>query len=273
MEAWILAAAILAVCALAAFFVLKEPRERSSNGPSEPEILERAAARTPNDAPAPPSSLSLPALSTGLQRITVIDTETTGLTSSDRIITFAAMRFEGPENTEAVYQVYDPRKNSNPRATEVHGWDDWTLRFQDLFSDTADELRSWISQSDLIIAHNAAFDIRFLNMEFGLCGLPPLQNDNVHCTMIAARSRWPGSAKLDDCVARIGMSRASARHGALEDAYLASVLYFHLQGRPITLDPPNQWPDPSNLRPAPPRPIGELPKRKPKPQRPHHRRG
>ena len=75
-----------------------------------------------------------PAIGRRIQRVIVLDTETTGLLPYDRIVTLAAIRFEGVERGDHIYRVYDPRKDSHPGALAVHGWDDWTLRFQDLFA-------------------------------------------------------------------------------------------------------------------------------------------
>ncbi|MFD2142322.1 exonuclease domain-containing protein [Ancylobacter oerskovii] len=208
-----------------------------------------------------------PAISRGLQRVIVLDTETTGLSQYDKIITLAALRFEGTELKDSLHHVYDPRKDSHPGALAVHGWDDWTLRFQDLFAETAEEVRDFLLWGDRLVAHNAEFDMRYVEREIRKAGLAPLDHPDVYCTMERSRRRWSGSAKLDLCLDRIGLQRAGARHGAYEDAFLTSCLYFNLQGSNDRPAAPITWPAPTNLRPAPPRPDGTLPRRTPKRRR------
>jgi DNA polymerase III epsilon subunit-like protein len=69
----------------------------------------------------------------------VIDIETTGLRPHDRTVALAAIRLIGlkmPPDGH-YYLVFDPRKDNHPEAEAIHGWDDWTLRFQGLFAAVA----------------------------------------------------------------------------------------------------------------------------------------
>lgn len=192
--------------------------------------------------------------------VIVLDTETTGFLPYDRIISLAAIKtIEASDESEILYRCFDPRKDSHPGAMEVHGWDNWTTRFQDLFADHAIELHEWLSASDILVMHNADFDLHFVNREFRKCGLPPLTAP-AFCTLERARERWPGNAKLDACAQRIGFRRATNKHHPVEDAYFTWNLYRHFHGYP-TLESPNQWPEPENFRPAQPRPAGVLPRR------------
>lgn len=206
------------------------------------------------------SQIGSPAVRKGLRRIIVLDTETTGLQSYDRIVTLAALRFEGETPGGDLHRVYDPRKDSHPGALAVHGWDDWTLRFQDLFADDAEEVRAFLAWADLLVMHNAAFDMRYVEREFRKAEVAPLEV-GTFCTMEMARTVWSGSAKLDLCLDRIGLRRVGSRHGAYEDAALTAALYFHLQGSSFRPPFPARWPEPSNLRAATPRPGGDLPRR------------
>lgn len=206
------------------------------------------------------NGVSSPAVATGLRRVIVLDTETTGLQRYDRMVSIAALRFEGEASKGYLHRVYDPRKDSHPGALAVHGWDDWTLRFQDLFADDAEEVREWLAWADVLVMHNAAFDMRYVARELRKAEVAPIEVD-AFCTMEGARDVWSGSARLDDCLGRMGLRRAGSRHGAYEDALLTACLYFHLQGNSFRPALPEAWPAPTNLRPAPARPEGALPRR------------
>lgn len=206
-----------------------------------------------------------PAVHTRPKRVIVVDTETTGLSSYDRIITLGAIRLEGGEPERALHLVFDPRKDSSPGALAVHGWCNWTTRFQDLFADWALKVHRWLSWADEIVAHNASFDMHYIQRELRKAGANPVSLP-VTCTMELARAKWRGdSAKLDDCISRVGLARKGVRHGALEDAALAGCLYLNLTGQrsrlPDLVLAATHWPAPTNARHVPPRPAGPLPRR------------
>jgi DNA polymerase-3 subunit epsilon len=199
-------------------------------------------------------------------RVVVFDTETTGLHEHDRIVTLGAVRIENGRilTRKVIYGVFDPRRDCHPAAAKVHGWDDWTLRHQDLFADHALGIHAWFSWADILVAHNASFDMRFLQRELRKAGQDELDLP-VHCTMQQARGAFPGEkASLDAMLARFGLARAGKQHGALEDALLTACLFLKLNG----VDHPDlalgQLPDPVNLKDPLPRPPGKLPRREAK---------
>ncbi|WP_455296655.1 3'-5' exonuclease [Brucella pituitosa] len=206
-----------------------------------------------------------PAVHTRKKKIIVFDTETTGLLPYDRIITIGAVKIEGGELLkQSLYLIFDPRKDSSPQAEAVHGFDNWMTRYQDLFADLASSLRQWFGWADELVAHNAEFDMRYIQREFRKAEVQMLSQP-VYCTLDGARRLWRGeSAKLDHCLSRIGLSRVGARHGALEDAYLTAGLYLHQQGSKLPIPPIDAWQEPNNLKPYPSRPFGQLPRRTPK---------
>ncbi|MGV6875951.1 3'-5' exonuclease [Pseudochelatococcus sp. B33] len=197
----------------------------------------------------------------GGDRIIVIDTETTGVMKFARLVSLAAIRYEDGEFHDYIYRVYDPRKDNEDGAERVHGWDDWTLRFQPLFADEAQEVYEWLSWADTLVMHNAEFDMRFLQRELRKAGAPQLDKRE-RCTMEWFRDLFPGeSARLDDCLEHIGLSRHSEKHGAFEDALLTGALYSFLSGSKRDVEWGTEWPKPSNLHHAQIRPEGVLPRR------------
>ena len=127
-------------------------------------------------------------------RVLFTDVETTGLHSSDRIVSIGLIlldlaRLRGGDATmSANHLVFDPGKKSHPRAEAVHGYSDWTLRHQETFADYAPDLWQRFSGGTLTVAHNAPFDQSFIEREFRLVGHdgpPPLPA--FFCTMEAYR--------------------------------------------------------------------------------------
>ena len=202
------------------------------------------------------------ALYTHEKRVIVLDTATTGVQPNDRMVTVGAVRLEGHElQRQALYLIFDPRKDSHPEAAEIHGYDDWITRFQDLFCHLAPRIRSWLSWADELVMHDAAFNLPYLQRELRKAKLERLDQPTF-CTMERAREVWGDEAKsLDDCLKRIGRSRIYRVHGALEDAYLTAALYLQQNGSTRPIARVNSWYPPTNLKPCPPHPIGELPRR------------
>jgi len=192
-------------------------------------------------------------------KVLVCDVETTGLTSHDRIVTFAGIGMttaplaSGQFNLSYSYLIFDPGRKNNPQAQRIHGYTDWVLKFQNPFSVYADELWRFISSYDLIVAHNASFDISFIDRELVAAGFPALSRP-IFCTMQGYRALgMGGSASLDAICARIKLARASNVHGALEDAWLALQVYLWLHNCPLHATLPDTVPlIPTNFHEAPP---------------------
>jgi len=91
----------------------------------------------------------------------------------------------------------------------------------------------------VLVAHNAAFDLRFLNAELEGCGRPLIHPARVVDTLELARKRFPGAKHtLDALCQRFGIDLARRGvHGALVDSELLADVYVELTGgRQIGLD-------------------------------------
>ncbi|WP_050742943.1 3'-5' exonuclease [Shinella sp. SUS2] len=204
-------------------------------------------------------------------KIVFADVETTGLNSSDRIVSIglisvseAALR-SGGFGADTIHLVFDPGKKSHPKAEAVHGYDDWILRHQGAFSAYADQVRPLFDGARMAVAHNASFDSQFIRAEFAAVGMPLLTP--FYCTMEAFRARHIGSARLDTVLARIDwrLARQSSRHSALADAWHAMQVYSWLNGYPVHLMPEQIASPPTNLVEPPQHPGFPLPRRKRRP--------
>ncbi len=164
----------------------------------------------------------------------VFDTETTGLDprNGDRIIEIGGVELFNHFPTGKTFHRYvNPERAVQIDAIRVHGLDDAFLKDKPRFAEIIDEMLEFFGEAPLI-AHNAVFDLDFLNAELtraGRNGLPP---DRVVDTLMLARRRHPaGPNSLDALLARYSID-ASKRtfHGALLDAQLLSEVYIELIG-------------------------------------------
>jgi DNA polymerase-3 subunit epsilon len=183
------------------------------------------------------------------------DVETTGLGKEDRIVSFGGIgmitRTFAKRRLQLAYTylVFDPGRSNHPGARQVHGFSDWVLAAQDPFKVHAAKVWRFLMSYELIVAHNAAFDFRFINREMTSAGLSsPTQP--VYCTMKGYRALGlGGSASLNAICSQIKLARSGHLHDAVEDAWLAMQIYLWLHGGPVQRRLPVSLPrTPSNFR-------------------------
>jgi len=203
------------------------------------------------------------------KRLSFIDVETTGLFSSDRIVSIGVIACDQTEMTDAggsirySHLIFDPGKKSHPKAEAVHGYDDWVLRHQERFETHAKVLFDLINGTNLVVAHNASFDISFIDREFELAGLGKITAP-YFCTMQRYRELGlPGRASLSEIAKHFDIGSQNAFHDALSDAWMAMRLYFLMARCPMhqSAIPEELRGKPSNYIEPPPRPEGDLPRR------------
>jgi DNA polymerase III subunit epsilon len=165
----------------------------------------------------------------------VLDTETTGISPSDghRMVEIGAVELEGHIPTGRTLQLYiNPERPVPPEAVAVHGLDDAFLKDKPVFSACYEQFLQFIGEESQIVAHNAAFDMGFLNYELKSVGHGGIAPGRVTDTLDIARKKFPGSpANLDALCRRFGID-ASERdlHGALLDSQLLAEVYLELLG-------------------------------------------
>jgi DNA polymerase-3 subunit epsilon len=165
----------------------------------------------------------------------VFDTETTGLDpyQGDRLVEIGCVELvNGFPSGNSFHRYLNPERDMPEGAFKVHGLSIEFLKDKPLFADVCDEFVAFISDAPLI-AHNAMFDLGFINAELERCKRAAIPRDRLIDTLMLARRRYPaGPNKLDDLCGRfsIDLSRRT-KHGALLDAELLAEVYIELTGK------------------------------------------
>ena len=164
----------------------------------------------------------------------ILDTETTGLDprNGDRIIEIACIELMNHLPTGRHWQTYlNPECEVSVAALDVHGITDSFLKDKPVFAEVVTDFLEFIGDAPLV-AHNAEFDIGFLNAELERLGFPRLAVTRSFCTVQLARRKFPGApASLDALCKRFSIDNsARTKHGALLDAELLAEVYLELVG-------------------------------------------
>jgi len=164
----------------------------------------------------------------------VFDTETTGLSPNDghRLVEIGCVEIVNRCETGRTFHAYiHPERSMPAEAEAVHGLSEKFLSDKPRFHEVVAELIEFLGDAPLI-AHNANFDMAFLNWELANCGVEPICMSRMVDTLAMARTRHPGAKhSLDALCTRYGVDRSQRiKHGALLDAELLTQVYVELCG-------------------------------------------
>jgi DNA polymerase-3 subunit epsilon len=164
----------------------------------------------------------------------IFDTETTGIFPGDghRIVEIGAVEMIGKVVTGKSFHTYiDPCRQMPKDAQAVHGLSTAFLTGQPVFEMIIDEFLTFIGD-DPLVAHNAVFDMEFLNWELKRANMPLIPHTRAIDTLEIARKKHPGGKNtLDGLCSRYNVDlSARTKHGALLDAELLAQVYVELSG-------------------------------------------
>lgn len=169
-------------------------------------------------------------------RKVVIDTETTHLdVNIGRVFEIGCVEIINNQPTGNEYHVYlNPEIEISTESIAITGMQNHMLQDKPLFSYIAHELYMFLENATLI-AHNAKFDIAYLNKEFQLAGYSPLNNIVID-TLEIARKKYKTNNSLDGLAKKFEINLEQRdKHGAIIDARILSHVYYYLQRDNMTL--------------------------------------
>ena len=160
-------------------------------------------------------------------KILFLDTETTGLSCcTNRICSLTIL---DNDCDEACTFMFNPEQPVEPGASAVNGYTWAMLRKYPTFATQARQIKTLLDSADVIVAHNAKFDIGFIQKEFARCGIYWCPKC-VECTMQKAKRTLSSPCyKLDYLTSMLGLKNLRGRyHGSLEDTVMCKALYHEL---------------------------------------------
>ncbi|WP_028118039.1 DNA polymerase III subunit epsilon [Ferrimonas senticii] len=181
----------------------------------------------------------------------IFDTETTGLNEGagphylgHKLVEIGCIEMVNRKLTGRTFHVYiKPDRKVDEEAFQVHGISDEFLADKPSFAEVADDFFEFIRGGELI-AHNANFDIGFINYEFEMLGRhgPIEQHCGVIDTLQLAREKKnrgeiQGNLNLDALCRFYGIDNSHRTlHGALLDSEILADVYLFMTGGQTKLE-------------------------------------
>lgn len=158
----------------------------------------------------------------------IVDVETTGLSPVfDRIIEIAVVIYDGQQAVDTYSTLVNPEVRLAPNITRLTGITNELLQDAPKFYEIARKIVE-LTESAVIVAHNARFDYSFLRQSFRRLGY------NFHrrqlCTVRLSRKHFPGlpSYSLGNLCRSLNISIEN-KHRAMGDAMATLTLFQKLQ--------------------------------------------
>ncbi len=168
------------------------------------------------------------------ERHIAFDTETTGLdpAGGHRVVEIGCVEmFDYIRSGRTFHAYLNPERDMPADAEKIHGLSAAFLADKPLFKDVAQSFLEFVGDG-LLVAHNAGFDMKFINYELQSAGFRTLGAERAFDTVAAARKKYPGQpASLDALCRRFSIDLSGrVKHGALLDAELLAEVYLELMG-------------------------------------------
>ncbi|MGY8985067.1 MAG: DNA polymerase III subunit epsilon, partial [Sphingomonadales bacterium] len=132
----------------------------------------------------------------------VFDTETTGFdpNNGDRVVEIGCVELlNGMPTGKSFHKYLNPKRDMPESAFKIHGLSSEFLSDKPLFGEVVEEFLTFVGPDNLV-AHNAEFDMKFLNWEMENAGLQKIPLTRMVDTLKIARSKFPGAKNSLDAL-------------------------------------------------------------------------
>ena len=169
-----------------------------------------------------------------IKREVILDTETTGLSSSDAIVELSMLELvDGIKTGRHFHKFLNPRIAISKKAVEIHKITNEKLKDCQIFPQIAKDVIKFIGNAT-IIAHNANFDKKMLNNELLRAGWEPYPDNRFIDTLEICRFLYPKEKNSQDALCQRfeidNHNRMSTGiHSAAEDTAHLYLIYKQLE--------------------------------------------
>lgn len=156
-----------------------------------------------------------------------LDTETTGLSPQmgGKVCEVAVSVTRGGQVIEEFTTLLNPGKPMGPEVISIHGITNEMVADAPSFADIVPQLL-YLLDGAVVVAHNADFDMNFLQAEFASCGLK-MPNVPVLDTLKLARKSGKFAKNNLGCVAADLGINCQGWHRAMADTKMAEQIFYY----------------------------------------------
>ena len=151
---------------------------------------------------------------------TIFDVETTGMSPTyHRIVEIAAIRVDTDGKQRRYHTLVNPDCKISSRLTAIHGISDNMVKDADKFTQVGCDFMNFCKGSAALVAHNARFDLSFLQESLVRTGLPSWEGKTIDTIPLIKRA-YPGltSYSLQNLRFHFGLNNdAGPAHRAFAD--------------------------------------------------------
>ncbi len=161
-------------------------------------------------------------------RFAFLDLETTGLSPwfGDRVCEVGLVLTEGKRIHDTFQALVNPERPLSPSAASTNKLSDAELSQAPPFAGIAETLEGLLQEA-VVVAHNAQFDLQFLDSEFRRLGRE-IQIPNLIDTLLLARGHFEFPSYTLSTIAEAFMVGKPEMHRALTDALTCKAIFFEM---------------------------------------------
>ncbi|WP_305926530.1 3'-5' exonuclease [Bacillus mycoides] len=154
----------------------------------------------------------------------VIDFETTGFNPyNDKIIQVAAVKYHNHELVDQFVSYVNPERSIPDRITSLTGITNYCVSDAPTIEEVLPLFLAFL-HTNVIVAHNASFDMRFLKSNVNMLGLPEPKNNVIDTVFLAKKyMKHAPNHKLETLKRMLGIRLSS--HNAFDDCITCAAVY------------------------------------------------
>ncbi|KWU60548.1 DNA polymerase III subunit epsilon [Bacillus mycoides] len=154
----------------------------------------------------------------------VIDFETTGFNPyNDKIIQVAAVKYHNHELVDQFVSYVNPERSIPDRITSLTGITNYRVSDAPTIEEVLPIFLAFL-HTNVIVAHNASFDMRFLKSNVNMLGLPEPKNNVIDTVFLAKKyMKHAPNHKLETLKRMLGIRLSS--HNAFDDCITCAAVY------------------------------------------------
>ncbi len=154
----------------------------------------------------------------------VIDFETTGFNPyNDKIIQVAAVKYRNHELVDQFVSYVNPERPIPSRITSLTGITNYRVSDAPTIEEVLPLFLAFLD-TNIIVAHNASFDMRFLKSNVNMLGLPEPKNNVIDTVFLAKKyMKHAPNHKLETLKRMLGIRLSS--HNAFDDCITCAAVY------------------------------------------------